>query len=106
MEPKLLRNGTLAANGNSKLRNIVAGLSSGPVYYDRPETFSAKVSEVLREYGLMLYIPIRWPSGSDRSSQIPILPIVGGPHDATVCNLFYTWHRMQSGRWEMCCYLS
>ena len=86
-----------------KLRNRIADLSSGPVYYDEVSDWHVLVKYVLRDFGL-----------SFRRDQTPDihgnegrgLLAIEDEFGVTVSHLCFTWYRMQSGRWEIINYLT
>jgi hypothetical protein len=89
-----------------KTRNAIATLSTGGVgtYYRSPGVFFTRLEWVLREEGFQpegeSHPPIHTDDGRGR------IAVVMLGMETPLYDVVYTWHRMQSGNWEMICYPS
>ena len=98
----------MATKMTRKLRNEIATLSTGGVgtYYDSPGKFFSRLWGVLGNHDLENENtremedenpPIHTSEGRGR------VTVVNRGMDTPLFDVWYTWYRMPSGRWEFVC---
>jgi len=111
MQSVITRNNTIRVG--HPIREEVASLSTG-VYYPQFVDWIEKIERILQKYRLSAYNSLDFPLHEgldtphtrDGHTLMPIYQTDGGTHPPTVGNLWYSWHRMESGNWEIICYLA
>jgi hypothetical protein len=84
------------------LREKIAGLSSG-VYYDEVYHWYSKLKDILVEQFGVAYIDDCPQIYNDEGRQVTNFT---DPNTQMSYCVFWTYFRMQSGRWEIICYLT
>jgi len=93
---------------STKARNAIASLSTGGMgtYYPSPAAFFIRLAWVLRDNGFVatqMEEDTPLIHTNDGRGRVEVTPL---GIDTPLFDVVYTWHRMESGNWEMVCYPS
>jgi len=86
---------------NARVREEVAGLSTG-TYYTQFSHWVGALGAVLDKHRLQLSMGVETPYNEDGSGMREII----SPSEEVVGFLWFSYHRMQSGNWEIICYIA
>ena len=101
---QLTRKRTVPAN--HRMREWFAGLSTGSgKYYETIYEWWDIARGILRAYGLDWAYDWCPQVFTDEGRGLLALSLIDGGEELNT-QVFWTWHRMDSGRWEIICYLT